>query len=172
MGFLGKFRRQGTPPEDLRSGLAGIALAIEEEALSEGASRTTIYVEDELAAVDDADRPLRVLVEMIGLGPGKALPPYLADIPFLGEDGLDIVRELLSSARYRDQFIGPDFTMIHGAFVDHYDGFVRLAAASVLYRVFAGTYPESAPSDKAYQFLANHRILPKTWKQRTRELTL
>lgn len=123
-------------------------------------------------AVNDTDRPLRVLVEMIGLGPEKALPPYLADIPLLGEDGPNIVRELLGSARYRDRFTGPAFTAIQGAFVDHYDGFVRLAAASVLYRVFAGTYPESAPSDKAYQFMAKNRILPKTWEQRAQELAL
>lgn len=45
-------------------------------------------------------------------------------------------------------------------------------AASVLYRVAAGTYPESAPSDEAYEFIAMNRLLPKTWEQRAQELAL
>jgi hypothetical protein len=157
---------------DRSSQIAVIARALEDDALQTGAARAFHYAEREFEGVDDLNRVVGAIVAMNGVKQGEALPPYLTGLPLLGEEGIGLVRDLLTRADCADLLDGPMFAKIHRAFVDHYAAHLRLAAGMVLYGVLAGTFPEAAPSDKAHMSLAKNDILPMTWAQRTTALGL
>jgi hypothetical protein len=113
------------------------------------------------------------MIEIKAVKQGEPLPPYLAGLPLSeGAKGVETVRKLLYVSGCDHLAEGATFPAIHRALLEHYNAHARLAAGMVLYRVLAGTFPDAAPSDKAYKSLSHAEVLPDSWEHRASRLAL
>lgn len=146
--------------------IAQVVKAIEDQALEDATDDTITYVEEDLGLADDPHVALKASIAIIGLAQSKPLPAFLAPSPFTGDVTGAFLRELLSAADCDDLAIGSEKEVIAATLAAHYDAYRRMVAGNVLYRVVAGTYPESAPRQRSYEALATAGVLPPTWDQR------
>jgi hypothetical protein len=156
-----------------RKRLGEVAEALEKDAIRATLERVVPHVEAEVLGLTDMDLFFTVVTEIQGLQTDQEWPDYLADIPLLGVDASAIVHELLDAGHLLDDVDVQQVPALCEALRTHYEGLVRLAAGRVLFNIAAGTYPESGPSEQAYQFLAGHDLLPAMgWEARAARLGL
>lgn len=170
MGLLDKFRRREPPTMAWWDRVAPVVKAAEDQALEDATDDTIAYVEEDLGLTGDPHVALKASIAIVGLAQSKPLPAFLAPSPFTGDVTGAFLRELLSAADCEDLATGPEKEIIAATLAAHYDAYRRMVAGNVLYRVVAGTYPDSAPRQRSYEALATAGVLPPTWDQRVARL--